>query len=79
MVEQATSSAFSFASTYALGHAAKAHDAGGRSLRAIDFKGRFTAQAEKATGLYAQLRGAIERQSRGLDAGKLPDLVRRGA
>ncbi len=79
VVDQATSSAFSFASTYALGHAAKAYYAGGRSLRAIDLKGLFTAQAEKAKGLYAQHRGAIEQQSRGLDTGKLLDLVRRGA
>jgi uncharacterized protein (DUF697 family) len=79
VVDQATSSAFSFASTYAPRHAAKAHDAGERSLRAIVLKGRFTPQAEKATGLCAQHRGAIERQSRGLDAGKLLDLVRRGA
>ena len=79
VVDQATSSAFSFASTYALGHAAKAYYAGGRSLRAVDLKGLFTAQAEKAKGLYTQHRGAIEQQSRGLDTGKLLDLVRRGA
>jgi uncharacterized protein (DUF697 family) len=79
VVDQATSSAFSFASTYALGHAAKAYYAGGRSLGAIDLKGLFTAQAEKAKGLYSQHRGTIEQQSRGLDTSKLLDLVRRGA
>lgn len=79
VVDQATSSAFSFASTYALGHAAKAYYAGGRSLRAVDLKGLFTAQAEKAKGLYTQHRVTIEQQSRGLDTGKLLDLVRRGA
>ncbi|MFN0132796.1 MAG: TerB family tellurite resistance protein [Phycisphaerales bacterium] len=77
-VDQATSSAFSFASTYALGHAAKAYYAGGRSLGAIDLKGIFTSQAEKAKGLYTQYRGAIDVQSKGLDAGKLLSMVRQG-
>lgn len=78
VVDQATSSAFSFASTYALGHAAKAYYAGGRSLSAIDLKGIFTTQAEKAKSLYMQHRGAIESQSTGLDAGKLLNMVRQG-
>jgi len=78
VADQATSSAFSFASTYALGHAAKAYYAGGRSLGAIDLKGIFTSQAEKAKGLYTQHRGAIELQSTGLDAGKLLNMVRQG-
>jgi len=78
VADQATSSAFSFASTYALGHAAKAYYAGGRSLGAIDLKGIFTTQAEKAKGLYTQHRGAIESQSTGLDAGKLLNMVRQG-
>ena len=78
VADQATSSAFSFASTYALGHAAKAYYAGGRSLGAIDLKGIFTTQAEKAKSLYTQHRGAIESQSTGLDAGKLLNMVRQG-
>lgn len=78
VADQATSSAFSFASTYALGYAAKAYYAGGRSLAAIDLKGIFTTQAEKAKGLYTQHRGAIEAQSTGLDAGKLLSMVRQG-
>ncbi len=78
VADQATSSAFSFASTYALGHAAKAYYAGGRSLSAIDLKGIFTTQAEKAKTLYTQHRGAIESQSTGLDAGKLLNMVRQG-
>lgn len=78
VADQATSSAFAFASTYALGHAAKAYYAGGRSLGAIDLKGIFTSQAEKAKGLYTQHRGAIEAQSKGLDAGKLLSMVRQG-
>jgi hypothetical protein len=78
VADQATSSAFSFASTYALGHAAKAYYSGGRSLGAIDLKGVFTTQAEKAKTLYAQHRGAIQSQSTGLDAGKLLNMVRQG-
>lgn len=78
VVDQATSSAFSFASTYALGHAAKAYYAGGRSLGAIDLKSIFTTQAEKAKALYTQHRGEIDSQSRGLDAGKLLNMVRQG-
>jgi len=78
VADQATSSAFSFASTYALGYAAKAYYAGGRSLAAIDLKSIFTTQAEKAKGLYTQHRGAIESQSTGLDAGKLLTMVRQG-
>lgn len=78
VADQATSSAFSFASTYALGHAAKAYYSGGRSLGAIDLKGIFTTQAEKAKILYTQHRGAIQSQSAGLDAGKLLNMVRQG-
>ncbi|GMV27123.1 MAG: hypothetical protein AMXMBFR58_31540 [Phycisphaerae bacterium] len=78
IVDQATSSAFSFASTYALGHAAKAYYAGGRSLGAIDLKKIFTTHAEKARALYAQHRGEIDLQSRGLDTGKLLSIVRQG-
>jgi uncharacterized protein (DUF697 family)/tellurite resistance protein len=78
VADQATSSAFAFASTYALGHAAKAYYAGGRSLGAIDLKSIFTSQAEKAKGLYTQHRGAIEAQSKGLDTGKLLSMVRQG-
>ncbi|MBX9737233.1 MAG: hypothetical protein K2X32_09940, partial [Phycisphaerales bacterium] len=78
VVNQATSSAFSFATTYALGHAAKAYYAGGRSLSAVDLKGIFTTQAERAKALYTQHRGAIESQSTGLDAGKLLSMVRQG-
>lgn len=78
VVDQATSSAFSFASTYALGHAAKAYYAGGRSLGAVDLKGIFTTQAEKAKTLYTQHRSTIESQSTGLDASKLLNMVRQG-
>jgi len=78
VADQATSSAFSFASTYALGHAAKAYYAGGRSLSAIDLKGIFTTQTQRARTLYDQHRGTIESQSRGLDAGKLLSMVRQG-
>ncbi len=76
--DQATSSAFSFASTYALGHAAKAYYAGGRSLGAVDLKSIFTMHVEKARELYGHHRGAIDAQSRGLDAGRLLSMVRQG-
>ena len=78
VADQATGSAFSFASTYALGYAAKAYYSGGRSLGAIDLKGIFTTQAEKAKSLYTQHRGAIQSQSTGLDVGKLLNMVRQG-
>lgn len=78
VTDQVTSSAFSFASTYALGHAAKAYYAGGRSLGAIDLKGIFTQQAEKAQSLYTQHRGVIQSQSAGLSAGKLLSMVKHG-
>jgi tellurite resistance protein/uncharacterized protein (DUF697 family) len=78
VADQVTSSAFSFASTYALGHAAKAYYAGGRSLGAIDLKGIFTQQAEKAQSLYTQHRGLIQSQSAGLSAGKLLSMVKHG-
>lgn len=78
VVDQATSSAFAFASTYALGHAAKAYYAGGRSLGAIDLKGIFTTHAEKAKELYTQYRGEIDSQSKGLDTAKLLNMVRQG-
>ncbi len=78
VVNQATSSAFSFATTYALGHAAKAYYAGGRSLSAVDLKGIFSTHAERAKALYTQHRGTIESQSTGLNPGKILSMVRQG-
>lgn len=64
---QATSSAFAFGSTYALGHVAQAYYAGGRRMTADQIKGLFDSMTGRARGLYETYLPQIRERARGLD------------
>ena len=69
----ATGSAFSFATTYALGKVAHRYYAGGRTLGTDALKSAFTRTAEEAKGLQQRYAPQIQERARGLDmAAKLP-------
>jgi len=51
---RATGSALAFATTYALGHAAKRYYAGGRKLSAVELKELFASLVHDARGLEAR-------------------------
>jgi uncharacterized protein (DUF697 family)/uncharacterized tellurite resistance protein B-like protein len=63
VAKQATSSAFSYASTYALGHAAKQYYAGGRKLSAIELRSTFTSLFEGAKAKHKDVAGEIESEA----------------
>jgi len=67
----ATGSAFSFATTYALGKVAQRYYAGGRTLGTDALKSAFTRTAEEARGLQQRYAPQIQERARGLDVGKL--------
>lgn len=72
VAQAAAGSAFQFAATYALGHAAKAYYAGGRRLDAASLRALFDRQLEEGRALYEAHRPAIEQQARQTD---LPSLL----
>jgi hypothetical protein len=74
---QATSSAFSFASTYALGHLAKRYYAGGRTLSVELLRRTFEELVGEAQSLRERYAGEIEQRARAIDVAQLTDLVRR--
>ncbi|MEP0546553.1 MAG: tellurite resistance TerB family protein [Rhodothermales bacterium] len=63
----ATGSAFTFAATYALGHAAKAYYGGGRRLSTDALRGLFERHAEQGRSLYQTHRPAVEERARTTD------------
>jgi uncharacterized protein (DUF697 family)/tellurite resistance protein len=67
-----------FATTYALGQAARQYYAGGRSMSAIDLRGLFTRQMETARTAYEQYRPRVEEQARRINPAQLLSLVRGG-
>jgi len=71
-----TGAAFSFASTYALGHVAKRYYAGGRSIDAAGLQQAFTAMLGEAKQLQGKYTGQIAEQARTLDVNKLLSAVR---
>lgn len=73
---QATGSAFSFVTTYALGKVAREYYAGGRTLDAARLKQVFASMAEEAKTLQARLATQIQDKAKTLDAGNLASLVR---
>jgi uncharacterized protein (DUF697 family)/tellurite resistance protein len=73
---QATSSAFSFASTYALGHVAKRYYAGGRTLSTESLKSAFNSLLGEAKGLQQRYAGEIESKSRAIDWKQLLQVAR---
>ena len=72
----ATGSAFSFASTWALGHVARRYYAGGRSLSGDALKNSFSGLVGEARGLQQRYMPEIEQRARTLDVGKLMQELR---
>jgi len=71
-----TGAAFSFASTYALGHVAKRYYAGGRTIDAAGLQQAFTSLLGEARQLQGKYMGQIAEQARTLDVNKLLSAVR---
>ena len=78
VADQVTSSAFSFASTYALGHVANLYYAGGRRMGTAELKGVFDSTVTKAKDLHEQYLPQIQQKAAGLDLGKILAEVRSG-
>lgn len=76
VASQATGIAFSFASTYALGHLAKRYYAGGRVMSTDLLKQTYQGLLGPAKTLQQQHLGAIQSRARTLDAGEVMRLVR---
>jgi uncharacterized protein (DUF697 family) len=73
---QATGSAFSFASTYAIGHLACRYHAAGRKLGADEWKRAYPVLVEDAKKRYAGHLPEIRQRAAGLDAASILALVR---
>lgn len=73
---QATSSAMSFASTWALGQVARRYYAGGRTLDAAALKDAFGGLLGEAKALQAQLMPQIEARARTLDVQQVLKAIR---
>ena len=71
-----TGAAFSFASTYALGHVAKRYYAGGRSIDAAALQQAFAQMLGQAKQLQANYAGQIAEQARSLDLTKLLSVIK---
>jgi len=67
----ATGSAFSFATTYALGKVAQRYYAGGRTLSKESLKSSFSRTVEEARNLQQRYTPQIQEKAKGLDVGKL--------
>lgn len=72
----ATGIAFSFATTYALGHLAKRYYAGGRQMSTRLLQDSFQQLLGPAKQLQSQYMPQIEQQAGSLDAGKIMAMVR---
>lgn len=73
---QAASSAMTFATTYALGHVAKAYYAGGRTLSTDALKTTFQQLLGSAQKLREQYGNEIEQKSRSLDLKQILSVVK---
>jgi uncharacterized protein (DUF697 family)/DnaJ-domain-containing protein 1 len=76
--KQAVSSGMSFASTWALGHAARHYYAGGRTLDAQMLRQTCSGLMDEARGLQSRYLPQMQAQARSLDPGQLLQLVRQG-
>ena len=70
-IDQVTSSAFSFASTWAIGQLAQRYYANGRSWSGIDAKTTFQNLRHEAESLHGKLLPQIQQQAATLDHGKV--------
>ncbi len=71
-----TGAAFSFATTYALGHVAKRYYASGRTIDAAGLQQAFTSMLGEAKQLQGSYAGQIAEQARTLDVNRLLAVVR---
>ncbi|MBM3374077.1 MAG: DUF533 domain-containing protein [Betaproteobacteria bacterium] len=76
--KQAVSSGMSFASTWALGHAARHYYAGGRKLDTQMLRQTFSELMGEARNLQSRYLPQMQAQARTLDAGQLLQMVRQG-
>lgn len=78
VASEATGAAFSFATTYALGHVAKRYYAGGRTLDASALKASFEQTVDSARSLQSRYAPQIAERARTLDLKKLVSELRVG-
>ena len=76
IANQVTGSAFSFASTYAIGHVAEKYHGGGKRLSGPEIKSLFNTLSEQAKGLHAQYLPAIQERAKGLNPASILAMVR---
>jgi hypothetical protein len=76
IANQVTGSAFSFASTYAIGHVAEKYHGGGKRLSGPEIKSLFNTLSEQAKSLHAQHLPAIQERAKSLDAASILAMVR---
>ena len=74
--KQVTSSAMSFATTWALGKMAVQYYAGGRKLSAIELRQLFGSLTEQARGLHGDYASAIREKAGSLNLSQLLPLIR---
>lgn len=72
----ATGSAFSFATTYALGQVAKQYYAAGRTIDAARLKQMFASLIEQGKGLQGNYAGEIQQKARNIDLSQIAAMVR---
>jgi uncharacterized protein (DUF697 family) len=76
IANEATGSAFSFASTYAIGHLAVKYYAGGRKLGGAEMKALYAPLSQQAGELHAKYLPDIQQRAKSLDPAAILDLVR---
>ncbi len=76
IANQVTGSAFSFASTYAIGHVAEKYHSGGKRLAGPEMKGLFNSLTEQASTLHAQYLPAIQERAKTLNPAAILAMVR---
>lgn len=75
IANQVTGSAFSFASTYAIGHVAEKYHSGGKRLSGPELKSLFNTLSEQAKGMHAQYLPAIQERAKGLNPASIMAMV----
>ncbi|RPJ33806.1 MAG: DUF533 domain-containing protein [Verrucomicrobiaceae bacterium] len=76
IANEATGSAFSFASTYAIGHLAVKYYSGGRKLGGADLKALYAPLTQEAGQLHAKYLPEIQQRAKSLDTASILNLVR---
>jgi uncharacterized protein (DUF697 family) len=76
IANQATGSAFSFATTYAIGHLAEKYHSSGKRLTGPEMKSLFISLSEQARSLHTQHLPAIQERAKTLNPSSILALVR---